>query len=186
MSNGHDTRKVAVFTLVLELEGGYIPAGDIPQYVNEWVQGGLYDREDVQSVTLSHVVTTEVPADDQATLLADRDRLKGEVRDLKRDVSKLAGTLERCARMRERVTAHNGELFEQLKAAQDLSTQCAAKAIENGEQACQAETKARNAAYAIWCWVINANNEGGKDVDDLTAVLGAHGMPCPEGLGDEG
>ena len=65
MSNGPDTRKVAVFTLVLELEGDYIPAGDIPQYVNEWVQGGLYDREDVQSVTLAHVVTTEVPVDDR-------------------------------------------------------------------------------------------------------------------------
>lgn len=42
-----------------------------------------------------------------------------------------------------------------------------------------------DAVYAIWCWIINANNGGGKDVDDLIGVMDSHGLTCPEGLGDE-
>lgn len=42
-----------------------------------------------------------------------------------------------------------------------------------------------DAVYAIWCWIINANNGGGTDVDDLIQVMGSHGLPCPPELDDE-
>jgi hypothetical protein len=181
MSNGPETRKTAVFTLTLTFEGDYVPAGDIPQYVDQWVRGSLNDREDLREVNLHHITTVEVPVDDRATLLADRDRFDGKVRELERTAAHLDRLASRNARARERAMANNEELFQQLKAAQDLNEQYAATAIENGEQA----DKASDATYSLWCWIINANKGGSKDVDDLISILDTAGMPCPEGLRED-
>lgn len=47
MSNGPLTRKIITGTFAATFEGDYIPYEDVADYLQQWLDSGLYDRDDL-------------------------------------------------------------------------------------------------------------------------------------------
>ncbi len=54
------TRKLVVCTLGVIFEGDYIPTNQIEDYLVQWIEAGLEDRDDLKSWSLSSVLIREV------------------------------------------------------------------------------------------------------------------------------
>lgn len=61
--SAQETRKVVTATLTATFEGDYIRADDAPTYLEQWVDGGLEDRDDLRGWTLTVQSVIESPLD---------------------------------------------------------------------------------------------------------------------------
>lgn len=57
------TTKYLTGTFKVTFHGGYIAADDCAQYLIEWLDAGLDDRDDLRSWNFNVVEITEVPGD---------------------------------------------------------------------------------------------------------------------------
>ncbi|MDT0442339.1 hypothetical protein [Streptomyces johnsoniae] len=55
------TRKTVTFTIVATFEGDYIPANQAFDYLEEWIDGGLADRDDLKGWETTSAIVTEEP-----------------------------------------------------------------------------------------------------------------------------
>lgn len=62
MSKERTTKRVTG-TFTLTFHGNYIDASDVPQYFEEWVSGGLEDRDDLRDWTFTVLSVREVTGD---------------------------------------------------------------------------------------------------------------------------
>ncbi len=61
MSNGPLTRKFVTGTFTATFEGDYIPKDDIDNYLQQWLDSGLDDRDDLRGWSFDIVHITETP-----------------------------------------------------------------------------------------------------------------------------
>jgi len=57
------TRKTLILQIHLRFEGEYIPADEVAQYAENWIDSGLHDRDDLRGWTVTQdgpVVETEI------------------------------------------------------------------------------------------------------------------------------
>lgn len=66
MSNGPLTRKLVTGTFTVKFEGDYIPKEDIDSYLNQWLDSGLDDRDDLRgwSFDIVNITETEITEDE--------------------------------------------------------------------------------------------------------------------------
>lgn len=65
MSNGPLTSKTVVVTLTAHFEGDYIPKEDVVQYLDNWLDSGLDDRDDLVGWTTEYGPVTESPIEEE-------------------------------------------------------------------------------------------------------------------------
>lgn len=58
-----ETRKTVVLTVVATLEGDYIPAVQAEDYLTQWIDGGLEDRDDLRGWKTQLISLVESPLD---------------------------------------------------------------------------------------------------------------------------
>lgn len=61
MSNTHEGVRIFMGVFTARFEGSYVPAPDIPEYLDEWLSGGLEDRDDLRGWNLETVGVAESP-----------------------------------------------------------------------------------------------------------------------------
>lgn len=61
MSNTHEGVRIFTGVFTARFEGSYVPAPDIPQYLDQWLTSGLEDRDDLRGWTLETVAVAESP-----------------------------------------------------------------------------------------------------------------------------
>jgi hypothetical protein len=61
MSNTHEGIRIFTGVLTARFEGDYVPASDIPQYLDEWLTSGLEDRDDLRGWSLETLAVAEAP-----------------------------------------------------------------------------------------------------------------------------
>jgi hypothetical protein len=61
MSNTHEGVRIFTGIFTARFEGSYVPASDIPRYLDEWLTGGLEDRDDLKGWSLVPVQVAEAP-----------------------------------------------------------------------------------------------------------------------------
>lgn len=64
MSNGPLTRKNVAGTFTATFEGDYIPKDYIDTYLQQWLDSGLDDRDDLQGWSFEIVSITEEPIEE--------------------------------------------------------------------------------------------------------------------------
>lgn len=64
MSNGPLTRKSVRGTFTAVFEGDYIPKEDIDDYLQQWLDSGLDDRDDLRGWSFNIVDITETPIEE--------------------------------------------------------------------------------------------------------------------------
>ena len=66
MSNGPLTRKNVAGTFTATFEGDYIPKEDIDSYLQQWLDSGLDDRDDLRgwSFNIETITETEITEDE--------------------------------------------------------------------------------------------------------------------------
>jgi hypothetical protein len=65
MGNGPLTRKQVAGTFTVTFEGDYIPKESIEDYLNQWLDSGLEDREDLRGWSFDILVINETPMEEE-------------------------------------------------------------------------------------------------------------------------
>ncbi len=65
MSNGPLTRKSVSGTFTATFEGSYVPKEYIDSYLQQWLDSGLEDRDDLRGWSFGIVTITETPIEEE-------------------------------------------------------------------------------------------------------------------------
>lgn len=61
MSNTFEGVRLFTGVFTAKFEGDYIPASQIETYLNDWLESGLSDRDDLRGWSLNHCTVVEAP-----------------------------------------------------------------------------------------------------------------------------